>query len=136
MEIKCACGCNKVLNKYDSRGRTRRFLHGHNRKFPKGEQNPSYKRGKTIHSNGSYKYYKVLAPKHPFCDKKGYVFEHRLIMEKHIGRYMDKQEVVHHIDKNGLNNNIDNLILLPNSAAHSALHRKLEKLEGRPGNGR
>lgn len=28
---KCACGCGNILNPFDSRGRTRRYLHGHNK---------------------------------------------------------------------------------------------------------
>lgn len=30
MRILCKCGCKKKLEKYDSRGRKREFLHGHN----------------------------------------------------------------------------------------------------------
>ena len=33
----------------------------------------------------------------------------RLIMENHLGRYLDKNEDVHHIDGNKSNNDIDNL---------------------------
>jgi len=31
-EIKCLCGCESILNKYDKYNRERRFLPGHNRK--------------------------------------------------------------------------------------------------------
>lgn len=46
---------------------------------------------------------------------------HRFIMEKYIGRKLLSNEVVHHIDKNILNNSIDNLLLLTKSE-HTRLH--------------
>ena len=42
----------------------------------------------------------------PFSDKHGRIHQHRLVMEKHIGRYLTKDEVVHHIDENPKNNDI------------------------------
>jgi hypothetical protein len=50
----------------------------------------------------------------------GYVLEHRLVMEAHLGRYLDRGEVVHHKDGNKANNDIANLELFPNNGAHLA----------------
>jgi len=41
--------------------------------------------------------------------------EHRYIMEQHLGRKLSRNECVHHIDGNGLNNDINNLQLMSNS---------------------
>jgi len=49
------------------------------------------------------------------------VFEHRLAMEKHLGRTLRPNEVVHHKDGNGLNNALDNLELMT-QAEHQNEH--------------
>ena len=61
-------------------------------------------------ANGNYRARHV--PEHPYCDCKGYVMEHRLIMERHIGRYLPPEEVVHHIDEDCANNQLENLQLM------------------------
>lgn len=55
-----------------------------------------------------------------------YVQEHIYIMEKHIGRRLLNNEVVHHIDSNRSNNHIENLQLMTRSA-HISLHHKGKK---------
>lgn len=47
---------------------------------------------------------------------------HRRVMEKHIGRPLEKKEIVHHIDGDRLNNDIDNLCLMT-ASEHTALHK-------------
>ena len=46
-------------------------------------------------------------------------------MEKHIGRELTKEEVVHHIDKDKSNNELDNLMLFPTQRAHVKFHFEL-----------
>lgn len=58
------------------------------------------------------RYLAWLTPLHPFADSKGYVMEHRLVMERYLGRFLEKGEVVHHIDENPRNNVIENLRLM------------------------
>lgn len=86
----------------------------------KGETHPRWKGGKEI---TKYGYVKIYLPGHPRVHKNK-VFEHIFVMEKHLGRYLKKGEVVHHIDRNKVNNNISNLMLFPTHSAHMKYERR------------
>ena len=75
---------------------------------------------KKIVSKGDYLY--ALVPNHPNATKNGYVLLHRITMENHLNRLLNKNEVVHHKDHNKKNNSIDNLEVL-DSREHNKLHR-------------
>ncbi len=49
--------------------------------------------------------------------------EHRLVMERHLGRELSPNEIVHHIDGNKLNNDISNLVITTRSK-HIEEHRQ------------
>jgi len=90
------------------------------------EKHYNWKGGKTIQNGYIY----VLAPGHPKAktshkNKRGYVAEHVLVMEKKLGRYLQGDECVHHIDNNPHNNKISNLLLFHNMREHMiACHPK------------
>jgi len=83
-----------------------------------GEKAANWKGGKRITKDG---YVAIYSPHHPFAKRDKTVLEHRLIMEKIIGRFLQPFEIVHH--KNGIkdDNRIENLILTT-----QAEHIKLE----------
>ena len=83
-----------------------------------GENSPRWGGGTRL-SNG---YKSVRAEGHPKAKARGfYIYEHILVMEKHLGRYLTNKEVVHHINGNKLDNRIENLKLFINNGEHLKL---------------
>ena len=70
------------------------------KKYPKlsGKSHWNWK-GFATHSKG---YVLTRKPNHPSANNRGYVYKHRLIMEKLLNRYLKPTEYVHH--KNGIRN--------------------------------
>lgn len=73
----------------------------------------------------AYGYVALYEPDHPDAWKSGRVLEHRLVMEKHLGRRLKKKEHVHHIDGNRENNDPSNLKLI-SPEEHTKLHKREE----------
>jgi hypothetical protein len=73
----------------------------------KGEKNPNWKGGLVNKGN----YILIHSPEHPNANKRGYVYEHTLVMSGLINREIYKDEIVHHIDEDGKNNKPSNLRL-------------------------
>jgi len=88
----------------------------------KGSNHPMWKGGKEIKNNG---YIHIYCPEHP-KSHKGKVAEHRLIMEKSLGRYLKENEHVHHLNHNKQDNRLENLQIMAQSK-HTSLH-----MTGRP----
>lgn len=75
-------------------------------------------------------YISIYYPKHPDSNAEGYILEHRLVMERHIGRRIRPDEVVHHKNHDRADNRIENLELLT-FKEHAALHmRERHQLKG------
>ena len=86
-----------------------------------GEDNPSYLHGRKIDLDG---YVLVRSPKdHPYSRSRknrnyGIIYEHRLVAEQKLGRFLLPSEVVDHIDGLHLHNHPDNLRVFPSNSAH------------------
>jgi hypothetical protein len=81
-------------------------------------ENPNWKGGRTTTSQG---YVWIKSNEHPNKNRQGYVLEHRLVIEKKLGRYLEKSEHVHHINGVKTDNRIENLKIVTRSE-HTTIH--------------
>ena len=89
----------------------------------KGKETAHWQGGRIIAGG----YYYVYAPNHPNKTLGCYVLEHRLIMEKHIKRYLKKEEIVHHGNGNKLDNRFGNLCLVENQSEHNKIYHNRQR---------
>lgn len=72
----------------------------------------------------------VYKPEHPTSRKippdYGYIAEHRMIMELHLGRDLKPTEVIHHLDGLKSNNKIENLLCCETQRKHNQIHTKMQ----------
>jgi hypothetical protein len=94
-----------------------------------GYKSNMWKGGRIVGPDG---YVSIYSPHHPFNNHK-YMLEHRLVMEKHIKRFLKPTEVVHHkgikypigSKQNKGDNRIENLELFASMGKHLNYHKKL-----------
>lgn len=113
----CMCGCGQPVKRARQDDPTRGYKKGDYRHYIRGHMPRNG--GRTTHSEG---YPLVMKWGHPRANSRGYVYEHVLVTELKIGRYLKPQEVVHHIDGDKTNNDPENLFLCKDHLEHMKLH--------------
>ncbi len=94
---------------------TKSKMRGHFR-----EKSHHWKGGRTMKWSG---YVLIYQPNHPLTGSTGYILEHRLIVEKHLNRYLAREEIVHHINGIKNDNRIENLYLFSSKNSHTYFHK-------------
>lgn len=119
--INCLyCGSLRDLIpcRYKSKFCNKKCYFSYRKKFFVKDNAPSWKGGRRI-NNG---YWWIHNPQ--FNGRKSnYVAEHRFIMETLLGRKLSRNEEIHHIDGNCLNNDIKNLCIM-SPREHARIHIK------------
>lgn len=95
-------------------------------KFCSSECYHASTRGAPTHNKGTGKgyiitdrgYKKIKKPDHPRADKNGYVREHIVVMEEHLGRLLNPGETIHHKNKIRDDNRLENLQLFSSHSEH------------------
>ena len=90
---------------------------------PSGKRNPSFRGGRRVDLDGYVSVSLKRGDPHPHQrmlpgKKTGFLLEHRLVMEKKLGRYLTPKEVVDHIDGLTLHNAPENLRLFASNGEH------------------
>ena len=78
----------------------------------------------------NYGYILAYVPHHPHAHKDGYVMLHTVIMERSLGRYLEPNEVVHHVNHDRKDNRIENLRLMTKKE-HCSMHMKERRAQQR-----
>ena len=128
-DIKKGLGkyCNKKCFGKSEKGKKFTIEHrknmSENHRTKHGFKSGHYKGGKYKNSQG---YIMILIPTHPQANNQGYVREHRIILEKKIGRYLHRWEISHHKNRIKNDNKPENLRLktLKGENSNAFLHSK------------
>lgn len=91
-----------------------------------GKNNPNWK-GEVATDKDGYVY--IYIPEHPNANHAGRVFRHRLVMEAAIGRYLNPEEVVHHVNDIPGDDRIENLRLYSSNADHKREDYKFREID-------
>ena len=117
-QIAAIVGCSlptirKELKRLGVTGRPRGGL---------GADNANWRGGRVVNADG---YVRVWVGRDNVPESfNGYVLEHRLVMQEHLGRPLEPHEVVHHINGVKTANRIENLTLMSDTE-HKKHHQML-----------
>lgn len=90
------------------------------------ENHPQWNGGIKVNGNRIL----VHSAGHPAANVDGYVYRSRIVMEMALHRFLDEDEVVHHINGDSFDDRKDNLKLFPSSSEHMIWHTQTRHFLG------
>lgn len=122
----CECGCGSRTEIY--RGKPRRFIGRHNLRVRNqlGENNHMWKGGQPKQDKDGY--WLIYKADHPNRNAENRVFLHRLLYENYLSIildeevYLNKEEEIHHVNKDKEDNSLINLQYMPTRKDHKQEH--------------
>ena len=112
----------------------------YNRHSPSGSSHYNWKGGVTRQGNGYLM--QMVDRDSPYWNmvktRSKQVLQHRLVMAKHLGRCLESNEIVHHLNGIKDDNRFENLVLTTlktheGNTLNSILQERIRKLEGKLG---
>ena len=73
-------------------------------------------------------YWYIWNPYHPRANVRHYVKRAIVIAEKYLGRFINQEEIIHHINCKKDDDRPENLYLFENESKHRSFHIKFERL--------
>lgn len=118
----CECGCGRLTPIAKVTYRKLRQFRGHPLPYVRGHGHKTIRHRRVIADSpadvtvggnwvGAGGYVLVYAPTHPEARSDGSVAQHRVVMEKKLGRFLEPHEEPHHKDGDRTNNSLKNLEL-------------------------
>lgn len=92
-----------------------------------GMHNANWKKGEVAFTDGRVLIY---SPNHPHPNSGAYVFRYRLVVERHLGRYLSPDEIVHHKNNDPSDDRIENLEVMSQSE-HARGHNQIRHAQRR-----
>lgn len=133
----CICGCGnptplakrtraKVGN---VKGQPVRFIPLHHRRVPRRQP-------RAVWGGDEDGYVRIQLPDHPRADHGGYVFEHILVAERALGKFLVQPAVVHHVNEQRRENHPTNLVICEDVTYHQLLHARMRMIADRKASGK
>jgi hypothetical protein len=121
-----SCGAVCMSNESNAKRAKRTFCsRSCNASANRGAGNARFTGGRLYKRGRSGGHILIYCPNHPNA-RKGYVPEHRLVVERSIGRLLKREEFVHHIDCDPQSNSLENLVVL-SCFTHNKAHASIER---------